>query len=57
MHPNLKAKNKLDPEELKLHGMLPEDDRVRNTDVPERFQQRFGLEPKVSPLNMYNTSV
>lgn len=41
------AKSKLDPEELKLHGLLPEDDEVRKKDTPERFQQRFGPEPKV----------
>lgn len=48
-------RNKWDPDELRLHWMLPEDDSVRETDIPERFQQRFRFEPKVlSPLVFFS---
>ena len=36
-----------DPEALAMHCLLPRDDTIRRTDLPERFQERMGAGPKV----------
>ena len=36
-----------DPEALAMHCLLPRDDAIRRTDLPERFQERMGAGPEV----------
>lgn len=36
----------MDPEALAIHGLRPEDSKIRKTDVPERFQKTMGPAPE-----------
>eukprot|EP00210_Caulerpa_lentillifera_P002715 g2595.t1 len=36
----------MDPEALAIHGLRPEDSKIRKTDIPERFQKMMGPSPE-----------